>query len=101
MVLSLLNVGRVPVWFRPWDGNQSDDGVCLNDLKALREQVLLPENSLLIGDRKTCQEATMLDCSRNQQQFPAPHPWTPTAKPVWLTTAAQLAAGQLEWQKLA
>ncbi len=42
----------------------------------------------------------MLDCGRNQQQFLAPHPWTPTAKQVWLTTAAQLDAGQLEWQKL-
>jgi transposase len=29
MVLSLLSVGRVPVWYCPWDGNRSDDGVGL------------------------------------------------------------------------
>jgi transposase len=100
MVLSLLNVGRVPVWFRPWDGNKSDDGVCLNDLKAMREQMLLPENALLIGDSKVCQQETMLECCRNQQRFLAPHPWTPTAKAVWRETCVKLEAKQLAWQKL-
>jgi transposase len=100
MVLSLLNVGRVPVWFRPWDGNKSDDGVCLNDLKAIREQMLLPKNALLIGDSKVCQQETMLECCRNGQRFLAPHPWTPTAKAVWRETNAQLEAKQLAWQKL-
>ncbi|MGH8848351.1 MAG: IS1634 family transposase, partial [Polaromonas sp.] len=100
MVLSLLNVGRVPVWYRPWDGNQSDDGVCWNDLKELRKQVLVPENSLLIGDRKTCQNETMIECCRIKQRFLAPHPWTPTAKQVWIEKAAELQAGKLHWQPL-
>lgn len=101
LVLSLLNVGRVPVWFRPWDGNKSDDGVCLHDLQALRRHLLLPENSLLIGDSKVCQQATMLECCRHQLRFLAPHPWTQTAKQVWLETGAKLAAQQLCWEPLA
>jgi transposase len=100
MVLSLLCSERIPVWFRPWDGNRSDDGVCLNDLKELRQHVLLPEQVLLIGDRKTCQQATMLECCRNQQRWLAPHPWTPAAKKIWRATWAQLEAGTLAWQKL-
>lgn len=100
MVLSPLNVGRVPIWFCPWDGNKSDDGVCLNDLKELRSSLLAPENALLIGDRKTCQEEPLLDCSRNKQRLLAPHPWTPTAKQVWLETFTELESGKLQWQRL-
>lgn len=82
MVLSLLNVGRVPIWYCSWDGNRSDNGVCWSDLKELRKQVLIPENCLLIGDCKVCQRETMLECCRVKQRFLAPRPWTPTAKEV-------------------
>lgn len=100
MVLSLLNAGRVPVWYRPWDGNHSDDGVCWSDLKELGKQVLLPKNCLLIGDSKICQRETMLECCRVNQRFLAPHPWSPTAKAVWIETAAKIQAGQRRWEPL-
>jgi len=100
MVLSLLNVGRVPVWYSPWDGNRSDDGVCWNDLKELRKHLLLPENHLLIGDRKLCGQQTMIELCRHQERFLAPHPWTPTAKKVWRETYAKLLRGELQWQEL-
>jgi transposase len=100
LVLSLLSVGRVPVWYCPWDGNRSDDGVCWSDLKELSKQVLVPENSLLIGDRKLCSQETMLECCRAKQRFLAPHPWTPTAKDAWLETHAKIESGQLRWRKL-
>jgi len=100
MVLSLLNVRRVPVWYSPWDGNHSDDGVCWSDLKELGKHVLLPKNCLLIGDSKICQRKTMLDCCRANQRFLAPHPWSPPAKAVWIETAAKIQAGRLNWEPL-
>lgn len=100
MVVSLLNVGRVPIWFSPWNGSQSDDGVCLDDLKQLRQQMSLPGNTLLIGDSKICQQATMIECCQSGLQFLAPHPWTPTAKDVWRQTSLELESGQLEWQMI-
>jgi len=100
MVLSLLNVGRVPVWYCPRNGNHSDDGVSWRDLKELGKQALLPENCLLIGDCKVCQRETMLECCRVKQRFLAPHPWTPTAKDVWIETAAKIQVGQLNWEPL-
>lgn len=100
MVLSLLNVGRVPIWYAPWDGNQSDDGVCWADFKELGKHVLLPENSLLIGDTKVCRRQTMLECCQAARRFLAPHPWTPTARETWLATHARLQAGEIAWRPL-
>jgi transposase len=105
LVLSLLTggpTGRVPLWYHPWNGNQSpeatkDEPVYVADLSALRQALLLPEHALLIGDRKLCTEATLLTCCRQGQRFLAPHPWTATAKAVWQATSAALAAGQLSW----
>ena len=99
-VLSLTTSGRVPVWYRPWDGNQTDDAVYLADLNDLRRQLLVPENAVLIGDRKLCNKATLLAFCRQGQQFLAAHPWTPTAKGVWLETAQRLAEGELTWQEV-
>jgi transposase len=97
-VLSVMTSGRVPLWYQPWDGNQTDEAVYLADLKALGQAVLLPENVVLIGDRKLCTEQTMLICCRQQQWFLAPHPWTDTAKAVWGQTWQELQAGQLSWE---
>lgn len=96
-VLSLITSGRVPIWYRPWDGNQTDDGVYLADMTDLRQMVLAPDNAVLIGDRKLCNEATMLAFCRQRQQFLAAHPWTDTAKAVWRETWQQLQAGRLSW----
>ena len=43
-VLNTITSGRVPVWYRPWNGNQSDDAVYLADMTALRQAVLIPDN---------------------------------------------------------
>lgn len=96
-VLSVLVNQRVPLWYRPWDGNQTDEAVYVADLTALRQAVLLPHNSLLIGDRKLCTAETMLTFCRQGQWFLAPHPWTDTAKAVWIKTWSNLQAGQLAW----
>lgn len=96
-VLSVLTSQRVPLWYRPWDGNQTDEAVYLADLTALGQAILLPENTLLIGDRKLCTAETMLAFCRQSQRFLAAHPWTETAKAVWRQTWAQLQAGQLTW----
>jgi transposase len=104
MVLSLLTggaTGRVPVWYRPWDGNQTDEAVYVADLTALRQAVLVPDNAVLIGDRKLCTTATLLTFCRQGQQFLAPHPWTETAQAVWRETAARLEAGTLAWTAVA
>lgn len=97
MVLSLITTGRLPVWYRPWDGNQTDEAVYLADMTALKKHVLVPENSILIGDRKLCTQENMRAFCRQGQQFLAPHPWTPTAKAVWLETWACLQQGELTW----
>jgi transposase len=96
-VLSLITSKRVPVWYRPWDGNRTDEPVYVADLTGLRQAVLMPENAVLIGDRKLCTEATMLAFCRQKQLFLAPHPWTDTAKAAWWRTWQQLQAGQLAW----
>ncbi len=97
-VLSMVVSQRVPLWYRPWDGNQTDEPVYVADWRALREAVLLPETSLLIGDRKLCTEDTMRTFCRQKQWFLAPHPWTDTAKAVWWRTWHHLQAGGQHWE---
>ena len=101
MVLSLITSGHTPLWFCPWNGNQSDNGVYVPDMTALRRTLLVPENALLIGDRKLATEPNMLAFCRQRQLFLAPHPWTPTAKEEWRKTAAGIAAGELGWRPVA
>jgi transposase len=97
MVLSLITSGHTPLWFCPRNGNQSDNGVYVPDLMELRRALLLPENALLIGDRKLATEPNMLAFCRQRQLFLASHPWTETAKKEWRKTAARIAAGELAW----
>lgn len=97
LVLSLITSGRVPLWYRPWDGNQADDPVYLADMTALRETLLASSNTILIGDRKLCNEGTIVTFCRQRQLFIGAHPWTDTAKSVWLDTWQALQAGQLTW----
>lgn len=102
-VLSLVNCGRVPLWYKPWDGNQTDDGVYLSDLRDLSKLELNLANAVLIAvplrstARKLCNKTNLLDLSRCRQQFLAPHPWWDTAKQRWLATWAQLETGELSW----
>jgi transposase len=91
-VLSLVTSKRVPLWYKPWDGNQSDDGVYLADLRALRQLGFTPANAVLIGDRKLCNRETLLQFCRSRQLFLAAHPWTETAKRAWLQTWQELQA---------
>ena len=100
LVLSLLTTGgsgRVPIWYRPWNGNQTDEPVYVADLTALRATLLAPDNAVLVGDRKLCTAATLLTFCRQQQVFLAPHPWTAPAKAVWQETWSALEAGALVW----
>jgi len=96
-VLSLITSKRLPLWYRPWDGNQSDDGVYLADMSALRKLGWVPANVVLIGDRKLCNQDTLLAFCRSDQLFLAAHPWTDTAKAVWLRTWGELQAGKRVW----
>ena len=100
-VLSLITSGRMPLWFRPWDGNQSDDAVYLADMTELRKTLLAPANAVLIGDRKLCNAATLLAFSRQRQQFLAAHPWTVPAQAIWRTTWHDLQAGAQQWVDVA
>jgi len=100
-VLSLITSKRVPLWYQPWDGNQSDDGVYLADMMALRATGLLPENVVLIGDRKLCNQAGMVAFCRTNQCFLAAHPWTATAKATWEATWQALQKGEQSWTPVA
>jgi len=100
-VLSLITSKRMPLWYRPWDGNQSDDGVYLADMTALRATGLLPENVVLIGDRKLCNQEAMLAFCRTKQCFLAAHPWTDTAKATWEETWQALQQGEQAWTPVA
>ena len=99
-VLSLVTSGRVPLWYRPWNGNQTDDPVYLADMTDLRESLLVPSNAILIGDRKLCNTKTMIAFCRQKQLFLASHPWTGTAKAVWLETWEKLQSGQMCWTEV-
>jgi len=100
LVLSLITQGRLPLWYCPWDGNQTDDAVYVADMNALRKAVLIPSNVLLIGDRKLCNEEAMVSFCRQQQLFLAAHPWTDTAQSVWRETWQHLQVGQLTWTSI-
>jgi hypothetical protein len=100
-VLSVVTAGRVPLWYRPWNGNQSDDAVYLADMTALREQWLAPDNAVLIGDRKMGNQATMLAFCRQGQQFLTAHAGTATVKALWRATEGRLAAAELAWEPVA
>jgi transposase len=101
MVLSLITSGHTPLWFCPWNGNQPDNGVYLPDITALRRALLLPENTLLIGDRKLTTEANMQALCRMGQRFLAPHAWNAGIKGAWRKMVARLAAGEGAWQPVA
>jgi transposase len=101
MVLSLMVSHRVPLYYRTWDGNQTDDGVYLADWTDVRRLLLAPENAVLVGDRKLCNLDTLLSLCREGQQFLGAHPWTDTAQAVWQSVGGQLQQGQLSWQPAA
>jgi transposase len=101
MVLSLITSGHTPLWFRPWNGNQSDNGVYVPDMTELRRTLLVPDNALLIGDRKLATEPNLLAFCRQRQLFLAPHPWTERTKCAWRQTAARIAAGEATWEPVA
>ena len=96
-VLSLITSRRVPLWYKPWDGNQSDDGVYLADLNGLRQAGLALDNTVLVFDRKGCNRETMLELCRTHQLFLGAHPWTDTAKASWEQTWQELQAGIRGW----
>lgn len=98
IVLSLITSGRVPVWYTPWNGNQTDDAVYAADLRGLRQTLLVPENAVLIGDRKLCNQDTLLTFCQQRQNFLGAHPWTDAAQAVWAETYAQLASGVRHWR---
>lgn len=79
-ILSLIASKWIPLWYKIWDGNQSDDGVYVTDLKGLRGTGLELSNTVLIFDRKGCNQATMLELCQSKQLFLGAHPWTDTAK---------------------
>ena len=82
-------------------GWQSDrGGVYLADLTDLRQAILLPENALLIGDRKLCNAETMASFCRDRQRFLGAHPWTDTAKAIWRDTRQRLEQGELAWTEV-
>jgi transposase len=66
-------------------------------MSALRKLGWVPANVVLIGDRKLCNQETMLAFCRTEQFFLAAHPWTDTAKAVWLRTWQELQAGKRDW----
>ncbi len=96
-VLSLITSRRVPLWYRPWDGNHSDEGVYLADLTHLRLSGLALDNTVLVFDRKGCNRPTLLELCRSHQLFLGAHPWTETAKTAWDHTWQELQAGTRSW----
>jgi transposase len=99
-VLSLIVNQRIPVWYKIWDGNQSDDDVYLVDLKGLRQTGLDLSNTILIFDRKGCNIATMLELCKTGQAFLGAHPWTDSAKAKWEQIWQELQSGKRSWTEV-
>ena len=99
-VLSLIASKHIPLWYKVWDGNQSDDGVYLVDLKGLRQSGLDLSNTVLIFDRKGCNHATILELCKTGQSFLGAHPWTETAKTKWEQTWQELQSGKRSWTEV-
>ena len=70
-------------------------------MTALRATGLLPENVVLIGDRKLCNQEAMMAFCRTKQCFLAAHPWTATAKATWEETWQALQQGEQAWTPVA
>ena len=96
-VLSLIASKHIPLWYKIWNGNQSDDGVYLVDLLGLRKSGLELSNTVLIFDRKGCNHATMLELCKTKQSFLGAHPWIDIAKEKWAQTWQELQSGKLTW----
>ena len=96
-VLSLIASKHIPLWYKIWNGNQSDDGVYLVDLLGLRKSGLELSNTVLIFDRKGCNHATMLELCKTKQSFLGAHPWIDIAKAKWAQTWQELQSGKLTW----
>ena len=99
-VLSLIASKHVPLWYKIWNGNQSDDGVYLVDLLGLRKSGLELSNTVLIFDRKGCNHATMLELCKTKQSFLGAHPWIDIAKAKWAQTWQELQSGKLTWTQV-
>lgn len=96
-VLSLIASKHIPLWYKLWNGNQSDDGVYLVDLLGLRKSGLDLSNTVLIFDRKGCNHATILELCKTKQSFLGAHPWTDIAKAKWEQTWQELQSGKHSW----
>jgi len=99
-VLSLITTQHVPLQYRAWDGNQSDDGVYLADMKSLCQTGLDLSNTVLIFDRKGCNQATMLALCQTGQLFLGAHPWTDSAKEKWQQTWCELQSSKRSWAEV-
>ena len=99
-VLSLIASKHIPLWYKLWDGNQSDDGVYLVDLLGLRKSGLDLSNTILIFDRKGCNHATMLELCKTKQSFLGAHPWTDIAKLKWEQVWQELQSGKRSWSEV-
>src|SRR3972149_867143 len=99
-VLSLIASKHIPLWYKIWNGNQSDDGVYLVDLLGLRKSGLELSNTVLIFDRKGGNHATMLDLCKIKQSFLGAHPWIDIAKAKWAQIWQELQSGKLTWTQV-
>jgi len=99
-VLSLVTNQRIPLHYQIWDGNQSDDDIYLVDLNSLCKTGLDLRNTVLIFDRKGCNQATMLELCKSGQLFLGAHPWTEAAKKKWGETWQEIQAGRLHWSEV-
>ena len=99
-VLSLIATQHIPLQYRAWDGNQSDEGVYLADMQSLHQSGLDLSNTVLIFDRKGCNQATMLALCQTGQLFLGAHPWTDSAKEKWKQTWQELQSGKRSWAEV-
>ena len=66
--LSVTRDGAIPVHFKAYDGNRTDDTLHWETWKTL-QGILRCSNFLYVADSKLCVEKTLINIDRNQGQF--------------------------------
>ena len=94
--LSVTRDGAIPIHFKAYDGNRTDDTLHWNTWQTLRG-ILGRSDFLYVADSKLCVEQTLLNIDRNQGRFITVLPRTRKEAP---TFNNKLLTSDVRWEKI-
>lgn len=88
--------GAVPVHFKAYDGNRTDDGIQLETWLTLRSLLGHPR-FVYVGDSKLCVEETMLKIDRDHGRFVT---MVPKTRAEVAEFTEEVLAGEVRWDRI-